>query len=615
MSLKKKLLSGFFTIVFLIAALSAVVVWLTADIGSLMRVQAEAYAPEAMESVKLSENLLSAGYNLQIYRYSRDENLHNRGMAFLDGVEVNIRNLQAILDTQGDALPQLKGKWTQVVDTAREYRVISLKIHDCLTRMDLHTKLEEAGEKVASLLAGYYGGYRALAAAETDRTDRAALSRRFDRYVAGLAQTRQVADANLRIARGLGAIDAAVRTDNFTAAIKGMDGMLAIMRNTLATTSLPDWQAKAKVVIAAMEEWNVLVNEVHQLDSEVEALAAERDSNYQALVRTLRELTTDGLGNIVKSSVQSSDSTQRALRAAMGLGTIGIVIGLVLGLAIARSITINTGMVIDSLGSIAVNLEASSHAVRETFRRIALDTGQQAASLDETSSEIERMAAGVSQNAGNVRKTAEITAAAVKRVHSEDQAMLNMISAMTDINKQSDKIGHIIKTIEEIAFQTNLLALNAAVEAARAGEAGKGFAVVAGEVGNLAQRSAQAARDTTELIQTTIERVDRGMGLVEDLGSGFREIKSDIGTVSELIEQINAATREQSAGVDKINGAIAQIDKITQGNAAASANASEESETLSRQADALGEAMRELNRVVHGATARQSDAPRAADGA
>ncbi len=270
-----------------------------------------------------------------------------------------------------------------------------------------------------------------------------------------------------------------------------------------------------------------------------------------------------------------------------------IVVGLTAVLVFAALLWMRRRVLI-TLGGVSADLQESSTRVNEASSQInssaktlAEGTTSQAASLEQTSAALEQMASMTRQNADNAARTDGTTQHNNQLIQAGAGAVSNMSSAMEQINESAERIGNIIKTIEEIAFQTNLLALNAAVEAARAGEAGKGFAVVADEVRNLAGRSAQAARDTTELIQTTIERVRNGTELARDLDSSFKEIESGSQTVAQLIKEIAAATNEQALGVDQVNNAMAQVDKVTQTNSAMSEEVAAAATQLSDQAVSL----------------------------
>jgi methyl-accepting chemotaxis protein len=204
-----------------------------------------------------------------------------------------------------------------------------------------------------------------------------------------------------------------------------------------------------------------------------------------------------------------------------------------------------------------------------TSSSLAEGSGEQAAALEETSSSLEELTSMTRQNADNSNE-ANVLMGGVKNVVGEaDKSMTELTVAMEEISTASDDTSKIVKTIEEIAFQTNLLALNAAVEAARAGESGAGFAVVADEVRNLAMRSADAAKNTSVLIEDTVKKVKEGSDLVVRTNENFNEVSVTVGKVAELIGEVSAASQEQSQGINQINIAVAEMDKVTQQNAAA----------------------------------------------
>jgi len=201
-------------------------------------------------------------------------------------------------------------------------------------------------------------------------------------------------------------------------------------------------------------------------------------------------------------------------------------------------------------------------------------------------------------NADNAGKANDLMVQTTQVVGQSQKVMQQTSDAMNKVNEASGKIAKIIKVIEEIAFQTNLLALNAAVEAARAGEHGKGFAVVADEVRNLAQRSAQAANETSQLISDTIERVKKGTELNTELEQSFCKVNESASQVATLVEQIAGASKDQAKGVDQINSAITQMDKIVQSGAAGAEESASAAEELSSQAQVLRQTVEQLAELV-----------------
>jgi methyl-accepting chemotaxis protein len=244
-------------------------------------------------------------------------------------------------------------------------------------------------------------------------------------------------------------------------------------------------------------------------------------------------------------------------------------------------------------------LEATANEIREASGQVlqlsrlvatssqSLSQGatEQAASLEETSASMEEMASMTRKNAENATQATSLVTDVAQQVTASNAALGEMVTSMTDIKESSNKVAKIIKTIDEIAFQTNILALNAAVEAARAGEAGMGFAVVADEVRNLAQRSAQAARDTAGLIEESIARSKEGADKVEQVAAAIEAITRSVSEVKGIVEEVRQSSQQQTQGIDQVSQAIAQMEKVTQTTAATAEESAAASEELNAQAE------------------------------
>jgi len=246
------------------------------------------------------------------------------------------------------------------------------------------------------------------------------------------------------------------------------------------------------------------------------------------------------------------------------------------------------------IGDIRTTSESVSLASSEIAQGnadLSTRTEQQAGSLQQTAASMEQLSATVKNNANTARQANQLAASASEVAARGGEAVGRVVSTMTEIQASSRKIAEIIGVIDGIAFQTNILALNAAVEAARAGEQGRGFAVVAGEVRNLAQRSAQAAREIKQLISDSVQRVDSGSRQVTEAGQTMRDIVDQVKRVADLIGEITSATLEQDSGIGQVNTAVSQLDQMTQQNAALVEQSAAAAESLKMQAARLAQAV------------------------
>ncbi|UOD31744.1 MCP four helix bundle domain-containing protein [Massilia violaceinigra] len=345
--------------------------------------------------------------------------------------------------------------------------------------------------------------------------------------------------------------------------------------------------------------------------------------------------------------------TARAL--AIGLIVLSIAVGLVMGAALIRGISRSIAEALrfansiaggnltdtikiesnDEIGQLLVALQKMNDSLVEVVRRVrsgtetisvasseiaagnqdlSSRTEEQASSLEETASSMEELTSTVRASADNARQASTLAATASDVATKGGNVIGNVVDTMGRINEASNKIVDIIGVIDGIAFQTNILALNAAVEAARAGEQGRGFAVVASEVRNLAQRSAQAAKEIKGLIGSSVEQVEAGSKLVNEAGSTMNDIVQSIQRVTDIMGDIAAASQEQTLGIDQINQAVTQMDQVTQQNAALVEEAAAASEAMQDQARQLAEVVSvfKLSAAVAGAAAPRMVAARPA---
>ena len=383
--------------------------------------------------------------------------------------------------------------------------------------------------------------------------------------------------------------------------------------------TLPDWKDRLAVTTQSAMAGNLAM---------ARAAAASNGKNAGVLVKSMAGLTK-GLDEAANAALKQADRAATRSKALMLFVLVfGIAAGLLMGFVIARMIAAPLSAAVRVLGSVAGGdftqsleidtrdelgrmatalnqavggMRVSLHEVRQSAdavtvasrelssssSNISAGAQEQASSLEQSSASLSEITSTVQQNADNSQQAARIASSARATAERGGSIVGEAVAAMKKINASSKQIGEILTTIDEIAFQTNLLALNAAVEAARAGEQGRGFAVVAGEVRNLAQRSASAAKEIKGLIQDSEEKVELGTNLVNRSGEVLQEIVAGITQVTHIVDEIAVASRQQSTGISEVGTAVAQMDHVTQSNAAQTEELAGTAEGLSTQAEQL----------------------------
>lgn len=383
----------------------------------------------------------------------------------------------------------------------------------------------------------------------------------------------------------------------------------------LALVDTDEEKSWANAYIASFKAYIAIFKDEILPAIEAKANDADLGSETRLAIRAMadriiiqREAADTPLANIVvslenkaKKADENFDRVKdRNITMATILTFLSAAIAMLIAYLQARNITRPINESIANLDSASSQIASAANQISFSSQSLAEGASEQASSLEETSASMEELNSMTIQNAANAAQADSMMREALSTIGTTNTAMDAMDRSMNEISSASEQTYKIIKTIDEIAFQTNLLALNAAVEAARAGEAGAGFAVVADEVRSLAMRATEAAKNTAQLIEQTVEKVGSGKEIVGTVTLAFKEVAESSSKVGSLLSEISTASKEQSQGLSQINQAISQMDSVTQQNAASSEESAAAAEELSSQAASMIDTVLILRTLVEG---------------
>lgn len=360
--------------------------------------------------------------------------------------------------------------------------------------------------------------------------------------------------------------------------------------------------ATEKQIQALDQRFNALIEDnthkVHSVIVDISTQVNLRMDNTMSAVGRMNTDSAQEVSNRFQSAYLNITQRTKWIGTMLGLGSILFMFAIVF--FILTRLTRKVQGMVGSLDVATDSVAVASGQIAGSSQQLSAGATEQAASIEESSSSLEEMAAMTQQNSHSSQQADKLMQEANSIVAKASSEIGELTASMAEITTASQETQKIVKTIDEIAFQTNLLALNAAVEAARAGEAGAGFAVVADEVRNLALRAAEAARNTSDLIEGTSKRVQSGAVLVGKTSGAFQEIENSTLKVGELVAEIAAASTEQAQGIEQINNAVTEMDKVVQDNAATSEETASASEEMRNRADQMKSIVRELVELVEG---------------
>ncbi len=597
MTLGKRIGLGFASVLVIAALLGGVAVWNMKSATSSANEMAKKFIPESDLSANLQQAVAKTAISIRSYGFTMDEKYHTQAKAALQEVAKHKQALKNFSDQNPD-LVKLKEHLASVLPLMQEWEQAIQQTETEVKgvekiREEMNVAATTFNEKIDQLSAGQLQKQAAefKEFAEAPKLTERARKIYLATDIAEKGNAVRIAAFKTQALRDNQFLEAGIKS--FDVLFKDFQELKSMLKTAADIAEANASEQAAHNYQKSVTDLLAHLTTLNQIGQKRAALADKIDPSVE-------EIATVGM----QRSVSSSEALSSQLGSASVVVTIGLAIALVVGLVLALLITRSIGGLVSriagSLGEGSEQVTSAATQVSASSQSLAEGASEQAASLEETSASLEEMSSMTKRNAESASQAKDLSNQTRAAADTGATDMAEMKQAMDAIKSSSDDISKIIKTIDEIAFQTNILALNAAVEAARAGEAGAGFAVVAEEVRNLAQRSAQSAKETAAKIEDSTRKSEHGVRISDKVAKSLGEIVEKARKMDTLVAEIATASREQTQGIEQVNTAISQMDKVTQANAGNAEETAAAAEELSAQAVAMQEATTELRQLVGG---------------